>query len=143
MKIYTGYYGNVRAYNGLQLVGVSLGMPKWMPPIPNLRALNPAGWMIHLEADDYVRSYRELLAKLDYKVIIEKLNALSHGKDVVLLCYEKPGLLCHRNIVATWITEHGEYSVSEFYKPQALPPEKEPLPEQPLLFDLPQRRMWE
>jgi hypothetical protein len=154
-KIYTGYYGNIRAYDGLQPVAISLGVPKWMPAIPNMRDLNPTHWMMNLDEDDYFKEYRGLLEKIDYARLIGKLSYLSGGKDAVLLCYEKPWLLCHRHIVAAWITEHGEFSVSEFYKPTVISPpeekadkvEKEKEPEQSFLFELPppqpKRRMWD
>ena len=36
MKIYTGYYGNMKAYRGMTCIAISLGVPKWLsPPLPN------------------------------------------------------------------------------------------------------------
>ena len=35
------------------------------------------------------------------------------GKDIALICYEKPGEFCHRNIVREWLKEFG-YKVEEY-----------------------------
>lgn len=147
MKIYTGYYGNLRAYKDLTKVAISLGMPKWVDAssMPNMRMLNPKGWMLKLPEGEYTRHYMAMLGKLDYGEIVNLLESLSLGRDVVLLCYEVPGVFCHRHLVADWISQHGEYRVGEYYgeakeKKQGKPEE----PNQPMLFDLPaqQGRFW-
>jgi len=46
----------------------------------------------------YTMEYiRTVLDKLDPKETYNKL-----GKDAVLLCYERAGEFCHRQLVATW-----------------------------------------
>lgn len=32
---------------------------------------------------------------------------LSGGKDIALICYEKPTDFCHRHLVAEWLTTNG------------------------------------
>lgn len=118
MKIYTGYYGNMRAYSGMQCVGISLGTPKWLrPPLPNCRPLNPAGWMLKLERGPYTEAYNTLLEKLDVNNILAFLRQVSGGKDVVLLCYEKPDDFCHRQLVAEWLQDKAGIEVKEYFAP--------------------------
>jgi hypothetical protein len=38
---------------------------------------------------------------------VSELMKLSDNKDICLLCYEIPGMFCHRHLVAKWFTEHG------------------------------------
>lgn len=35
------------------------------------------------------------------------------GKDICLICYEKPNDFCHRHLVADWFRENG-YEAVEF-----------------------------
>ena len=117
MKIYTGYYGNMKAYRGMVCVGISIGTPKWLKvDIPNCRALNPKPYMLHMEREQYTRAYNQLLKGLSPQEIVRFLEEVSGGKDVVLLCYEKPEDFCHRQLVAEWLTRNG-VSVEEYFKP--------------------------
>lgn len=124
MKIYTGYYGNMKAYRGMTCVAISLGMPKWMsPPLPNLRALNPKPWMLHMEKEAYTEAYNRLLAELSPRKIVDYLEAFSEGRPVVLLCYEKPGDFCHRGLVAQWLNRELGLGVQEYSKCAVQDPE--------------------
>ena len=118
MKIYTGYYGNMKAYRGMTCIAISLGVPKWLsPPLPNLRALNPKPWMLHMEKEAYTEVYNRLLAELSPRKIVDYLEAFSGGgKPVVLLCYEKPGDFCHRELVAQWLNRELGMEVCEYVK---------------------------
>lgn len=119
MNIYTGYYGNLKAYAGKTLVGISVGVPKWIKfEIPNIRELNPEVWMLKLEKEPYTVEYRRILEKLDPRRIVTRLANLSNGRDVVLLCYEKPEDFCHRQIVAEWLNEKLNLGVCEYFKPE-------------------------
>ena len=44
------------------------------------------------------RFYKEILGPLDPKKVFDDL-----GDNAILLCYEKPGIFCHRHIVADWL----------------------------------------
>ena len=117
MKIYTGYYGNMRAYRGMTCVAISLGVPKWLNfPIPNCRVLNPKPYMLHMEQGQYTAAYNRILDSLSPQYIVEFLEGVSEGRDVVLLCYEKPGDFCHRQLVAEWLNRNG-ISVEEYFQP--------------------------
>lgn len=128
MKVYTGYYGGMRDYKGLVCVAISLGMPKWLKaPMGNIRPLNPPKWMLGLDGDAYVQAYSRLLSKLnprDIMAAIETESRIHGGGDVVLLCYEKPGDLCHRHIVADWLNKTLGMDVAEYVAPPEPPKEE-------------------
>ena len=67
--------------------------------------------------DEYTEVYRRnVLAALDFDMIASKLAVMAKGSDVALLCYEKPGDLCHRHLVAEWLRGHG-MQCAEWEKP--------------------------
>jgi len=70
------------------------------------------------DAEHYDKCFQEqVLGVLDFNQTIEELMNLSGGKDIALICYEKPTDFCHRQLVADWIREHGlECSEYEFQK---------------------------
>jgi len=64
--------------------------------------------------------YREMYEKTVLKPLIplsvvNELEQMSGGKDIALVCYEKPENFCHRHIVADWLGFSG-ISVSEYEK---------------------------
>jgi len=116
-NIQTGYYAGMREYQELQCISISLGVPKWLPvPIPNCRPLNPTAEILALKEDHpaYTKAFEKYLANLNINEILTSLVQLSNGRDLILLCYEKPGDFCHRHIVATWIERLSGIHVSEF-----------------------------
>lgn len=120
MRIYTGYYGNMRAYQGMTCVAISLSVPKWLSaPLSNIRELNPKPWMLHMEKEQYTEAYNRILAKLSARKIIDFINTVSDGKPVVLLCFEKPCDFCHRELVAAWLNRELGLDVQEYVKPDA------------------------
>lgn len=118
MKIYTGYYANIKTYREKELcpIAISLGVPPWVPGLPNCRSLNPLKHMLKMEREEYEPLYNSILKGLDCKELVAKLETISGGKDVVLLCFEKPSDFCHRQLVAAWLTENG-YQAGEFFIP--------------------------
>jgi uncharacterized protein (DUF488 family) len=70
--------------------------------------------MLHLEGEAYVRQYNALLSGLDPLQTVEDIASLTgHAGEVALLCYEKPGELCHRRLVAEWLHEKTGMEVEE------------------------------
>ena len=104
-----------------------------------------------LNHDEYVQAFQKILDRNNGGKIITSLEALSgpEGKDVVLLCYEKPGLLCHRHLVARWLQEKSGRQVSEFYERKSveMPVAAKPEPPKPAQLDLfalpPVARRWD
>lgn len=60
------------------------------------------------------RFYNERLNKLNALDIYKRLEILSEGKDIALICYEKPSDFCHRHLVADWLNKELNINVEEF-----------------------------
>ncbi|MBR3208903.1 MAG: DUF488 family protein [Bacilli bacterium] len=105
--IWTGYFSGYKGDNG---VAICLYKPYWfqgeqyLPLAPTKRLLY---WFRETNKgkdaqEIYCRLYKKyVLSKLDVHQVARALD----GK--VLLCYEKPGVFCHRHIVAEWLNENG------------------------------------
>lgn len=62
-----------------------------------------------IDEDEYTRLYQEeVLSKLDPGEVYAEL-----GDDAILLCWERPGAFCHRQLVAGWFEEKLGASVPE------------------------------
>lgn len=62
----------------------------------------------------------EVLKKLSPVEIYNELIKLmdKHSKkDLALLCYEKPGEICHRRFIAEWLEKENSVTVPEFFIP--------------------------
>ena len=109
--IYTGRFTDVASYEQRGLVPVSIAgnAPDYYQGI-QFKTLAPKySWWKEwhdkkLSNDWYKEKYQEtVLNQLNPKVIANRLNAF--GENVVLLCYEKSGEFCHRQLVAGWLRE--------------------------------------
>ncbi len=94
-----------------QGVAISLGVPRgWQgarrpvlaPPRPLIKIMNPA---------TFIPLYREqVLDKLDPHKIIRDLG----GDNFIMLCWEGPGVFCHRRVVALWLEKATGIKIAEF-----------------------------
>jgi len=72
------------------------------------------------DMQEYTRRFmEEILSQVDPQEILEK------HQDAVLLCWEKPGDFCHRQLVADWIEKATgqkvpEITIEEITKQQRL-----------------------
>jgi uncharacterized protein YeaO (DUF488 family) len=58
--------------------------------------------------DEFKDSFlSEMNANPDSREAIRKLNALSKGQNVTLLCYERSGLPCHRQVIQEILSSPG------------------------------------
>lgn len=112
----TSYFANLK--NVLVPLSISGRAPDWYKG-PQFKVLAPKYEFFRAykagEIDEagYTSEFNRLvLAPLDPKEIYRKLRA-DHGKNVTLLCYEKPGDFCHRRIVADWFETHLDVKVRE------------------------------
>lgn len=137
MKVYTSYFARASALQkaGIVPIGIALSPPKYFWG-GSIAYIAPKGWMLKLPPEEYSRKYHaEVLAHINPKAFLRELENLGHGKDVALLCYERPDDFCHRQLVAKWLKKGAGISVDEWaYIP---PPKKEkkPAAEQKSLFD--------
>lgn len=94
-----------------QAVAISLGVPRaWRgarctvlaPPRPLIKIMDP---------ETFIPLYRtQVLDKLDAQKIIRDLG----GDNFVMLCWENPGVFCHRRVVAVWLEKASGIRVEEF-----------------------------
>ena len=112
------YFSNRIREPGLNLVVVSNSYPRhlpWLKEARQYRKLCP-GWSLvkeykkhNISWQNYIEIYHEdILDKLDPETVYSDL-----GEDAVILCWEKPGKLCHRRLIADWLYDHLRIRVNE------------------------------
>ena len=118
MKIFTSYYAKIKKIpNSYVLISIAGRCPDFYTGI-EYKVLAPkySFFKIYKENHDvkyYTKCFNnEVLSHLSPDKVVEHLQSLSNGKDVVLLCYEKPSDFCHRKLVARWLCDAG-YDVQE------------------------------
>lgn len=116
MKIYTGNFGNIKKYREAGLTTVSIArFNRWYAG-EKLMDLAPTPAMIHDPEEVYTPKFESILQNQTPGQVFNKLENLSGGKDIVLLCYEKEGEFCHRHLVADWLKKNLNIEVKELGK---------------------------
>lgn len=65
-------------------------------------------WKKNGDNNYYIKHFNdEVLSTLSPQTVYNELLKLSGGKDIALICYEKPADFCHRHLVAEWLTTNG------------------------------------
>jgi hypothetical protein len=90
-----------------RLVSIALKTPGWFQG-RRYPALAPRLDMLPMEEEEYRREYQVILDRLAPRQVYEDL-----GPDAILLCWEPPGVFCHRRLVAEWLEEHLGVEVPE------------------------------
>lgn len=130
MKIYTSYFGNVRKLpDGIVPISIARHAKFW----PGLKFFSfaPDSETLKMRQEEYTERFNKKLSKLQIESVLEELIAISEGKDIALLCYEKPGDFCHRRLVAKWIEKETGVEVPEYQNQEV---EKKEETNQPKLF---------
>lgn len=119
MKIYTSYFANLKKIpSGIIPVSIALFKPKWYNGF-EFKKLAPSYATFKTEnLNEYTKLYKMCLSRLDPYEIQAELKNLSLGKDVALLCYEKPEDFCHRFLVAEWLSKNLFIEVKELMMPK-------------------------
>jgi hypothetical protein len=82
---------------GLEPVAISQGIPYWFKGRRELR-LAPSWEMLQqMTAREYDAAFAKMLKGLDPQALFDEL-----GESACLLCWEQPGIKCHRRLVAEW-----------------------------------------
>lgn len=110
--IYTSYFAKLK-YLPKDIVPISIcgKCPEWYEGI-QYKVLAPKykffmEWKKNKDNDYYIEHFqKEVLDTLEVETVINRLYELSEGKDICLLCYEKPNDFCHRHLVANWLKEN-------------------------------------
>ena len=119
-KIYTSYFGNLRKLHEVGIVPISIA--RWNPRWYNgftMQELAPTKYMLSdaCSTEEYISMYKQILSGMYSGTILKSIESMGKGKDVALLCYEKPGDFCHRHMFAEWFTKTTGIPVEEFVAP--------------------------
>lgn len=68
---------------------------------------------MRLPPEEFDSVYRAMLATLDSETVWRELHRLADPHEPVVLCWERPGLPCHRRHVAEWLQEMLGHEVDE------------------------------
>ena len=112
MKIFTSYFAISRKLppDAVQ-VSIALYQPKnWGGNC--CRSLAPSRNMLDAyksnnDQEAYKKSYNQMLGVRSQEALFEGLKLCYEGRDVILMCYEKPDAFCHRHLVAAWLKAAG------------------------------------
>lgn len=110
----TSYFAS-KLWQGKNTVAISQGVPKSYKG-RTYKALAPSWALVKVKDEaEYRRRYKEeVLSRLNPEQVLKDL-----GEDAVLLCWEKPGEFCHRQLVAEWLQETLGVAVTELRSQQA------------------------
>lgn len=110
--IYTSYFANLKSLpNNAIPISICGKAPDWYTGL-QYKKLAPKydffiKWKESHDNEYYIRCFNDqVLSKLSPRLVVTELYDLSQGKDVVLICYERPSDFCHRHLVANWLNNH-------------------------------------
>lgn len=117
MQIYTSYFAKLRKLpEDVVPISICGRAPEWYTGL-QYKKLAPKYWFFKQYCDDHDESHytkcfkEEVTGVLKADEVILSLQGLltgpNKGKDIALICYEKPTDFCHRHLVAEWLNENG------------------------------------
>jgi len=114
--MHTSYYSSKKLNASMHLVAISRTVPKFMDgKVEVYRPLCPPWALISaikegkITEAKYEQDYHSgVLSRLDPEQVYRTL-----GADAVLLCWEAPGRFCHRHIVAKWLNNALNVTITE------------------------------
>lgn len=117
MRIYTSYFAKTERLRSLGIEPIAVA--RWLPKHYNGSSMShvaPTPYLLkaNLTREQYIDGYRKQLERLDAFQLVSNLEVFGGGKDVALLCYEKPDEFCHRHLLAEWITRKTGIEVVEY-----------------------------
>ncbi len=121
MKIYTSYFAKLRSLpENIVPISICGNAPDWYTGRQYKKLAPKYGFFMEWKKthnnDYYIEHFdSEVLNILDAKIIYEELSKMSNGKDIALICYEKPSDFCHRHLVAKWFTKNS-IPCKEYYE---------------------------
>lgn len=120
MKIYTSYYAKCRKIpHTITRISIAGKAPTGYRGI-EYKVLAPKKdffmkWKDNHDNDYYIECFnKQVLSVLNPADVYNRLEELSGGQDIVLLCYEKSGDFCHRHLVADWLSKNLGIEVKEW-----------------------------
>lgn len=116
--IYTSYFEKIKQLEKNDIIPISIcgKAPEWYKGLQYKKLAPKYGffmeWKKNHDNDYYIEHFqKEVLDRLVACEVMEDLFSLKSlqdkGKDIALICYEKPSDFCHRHLVADWLNENG------------------------------------
>jgi len=112
----TSYFSNIK--NVTKPISIAAGAPRWYVGAQYMRLAPKYDTLKDyksgkIDKDQYTKEYHEkVLNLLDADVIYAYLTSI-YNEEVTLLCWEKPGQFCHRNLVAKWFKDQLDIDITE------------------------------
>jgi len=129
LRVFTSCYGRLKTIpHDITPVCISRGKPTWFKG-PVYLKLAPTREMLKLPIAEFNVCFDQILAGLDPHEVVRELAAIA--PQVALLCWEAPGLLCHRRRVAEWLEDSLQIVIEEIGVPR---------PETPAYCDSPLKK---
>lgn len=120
-SIATGYFARLKKYSELNYTPIAIcgKSPFWYKRLEYKKLAPKINFFLDykngkINENDYVRCfYEQVLSELDPRKVMVELMEKSDGRNIVLLCYEKPFDFCHRHIVSHWLTNQMGQEIQE------------------------------
>ncbi len=97
----TSYFANPKIKSDQSTISIARFTPHWWAGRRHIQLAPPADLLNRykhgLSWENFVVEFNLLLASLNPANVWGDL-----GENAILLCYEKPGVNCHRRLVAAW-----------------------------------------
>ena len=116
--IYTSYFGNLKNLpENIIPISICGKAPEWYNGF-QYKKLAPKydffmEWKRNHDNDYYIKCFNEqVLDKLHILTVMRDLIDLANtaedniGKEICLICYEKPDEFCHRHLVSDWLNKN-------------------------------------
>lgn len=114
--IYTSYFAKLKSLpDNIIPISICAKAPDWYKGL-QYKKLAPKydffmKWKENHDNDYYTKCFNEqVLDRLDILTVIKELMDLTEdmtGKNICLICFEKPTDFCHRHLVADWLAKNG------------------------------------
>lgn len=116
--IYTSYHAVAKENH----IGISTSRARYSKVFKYYSQLTPASiigsdWR-NLSDEEYIIRFKKGLENLNAEKVFNELKNLAGGGDVVIVCFEKYDKMCHRHIVADWISEKLGLEIKELNAPK-------------------------
>ena len=117
--IYTSYFAKLKSLpENIIPISICGKAPDWYKGLQYKKLAPKYGffmeWKKNHDNDYYIKCFSEqVLDKLNVLTVMRDLIDLANstedhiGKEIALICYEKPSDFCHRHLVAEWLNSNG------------------------------------
>ena len=117
--IYTSYFAKLKSLpENIIPISICGKAPDWYKGLQYKKLAPKYGffmeWKKNHDNDYYIKCFSEqVLDKLNaltvMRDLIDLVNSMEDhiGKEIALICYEKPSDFCHRHLVTEWLKKNG------------------------------------